>query len=310
MSYVSTRGQLAVTQTAIDIPSDAPVQSLPAPGQSSPGAPPITVIQPSRPWVSLNLPDLWHYRELLYFLIWRDVKVRYKQTAIGALWAILQPFLTMVVFSVVFGRLLGVKSPNIPYPILLFAALLPWQLFANSLTQSAASLVANQSLVAKVYFPRLIVPAAAALSGLVDFAIASVILLGMMFYYGIAPTMAILAAPAFVLLTVVTALTVGLWLSAINVRYRDVRHTIPFLTQFWMFVSPVMYPLSIIPEKWRTLYALNPMVGAIEGFRWALLGNAYSPGPETVVSIFVVLALLIGGVVYFRRMEQTFADVV
>ena len=257
---------------------------------------------------------MWHYRELLYFLIWRDIKVRYKQTVVGAAWAILQPFLTMVVFSVVFGRIAGMSSEGIPYPIFLYTGLLPWLLFSNSMTQSANSLVANQTLITKVYFPRLIVPTASVLSGLVDFGIASLVLFGMMFYYGVAPTAAVWTIPLFVLLAIASALTAGLWLSALNVRYRDVRHAIPFLTQLWLFASPVLYPGSEIiqrfPENWRALYGLNPMVGVVEGFRWALLGKPDGLRSEVFVSVLVVLVLLVGGVVYFRRMEQTIADVV
>jgi len=267
-------------------------------------------IRPSGRRVSLNLRDLWRYRELLYFLVWRDIKVRYKQTLVGATWAIIQPLMTMVIFSIVFGRLAGIPSDGVAYPVFVFTALLPWQLFANSLAQSANSLVNNQNLITKVYFPRLIVPTASVLAGLVDFAIASVVLGGMMAFYGIAPSWAALTLPLFVGLAVATALAVGLWLSALNVRYRDIRHTIPFLTQFWMFASPVVYPASQVPAKWRLLYGLNPMVGVVEGFRWALLGKVGPPGMEVFVSAAVVVALLAGGVVYFRRMEQTFADLV
>ena len=230
------------------------------------------LIQPSRGWVSLKLRDVWEYRELLYFLAWRDIKVRYKQTVLGAAWAILQPDLTMVVFSVVFGRLLQAPSDGIPYPIFTFCALLPWQLFAHALTQSSNSLVSNERLITKVYFPRLVIPISAILAGLVDFGIAFVVLLGMMLYYGIVPTAAIVTLPLFLLLAVATALAVGLWLSALNVQYRDVRHTIPFLTQIWLFATPVAYASSLIPEPWRAWYGLNPMVGVVEGFRWALLG--------------------------------------
>ena len=270
---------------------------------------PVIVIRPSRGWVSLNLRDLWEYRELLYFLTWRDIKVRYTQTVLGATWAVLQPLFTMVVFSVFFGTLAKVPSDGIPYPIFAYSALLPWQLFAQAMTRSGNSLVANQHLITKVYFPRLIIPISAVLAGLVDFAIAFVVLLGMMFYYGIVPTAAALTLPLFLLLAMATAMAVGLWLSALNVQYRDVGYTIPFLTQSWLFATPIAYSSSLVPEQWRALYGLNPMAGVVEGFRWALLGKA-PPGPLLVVSVTVVTLLLIGGVYYFRRMESIFADVV
>jgi lipopolysaccharide transport system permease protein len=270
---------------------------------------PVLRIEPSRGWVSLGLGELWEYRELLYFLVWRDIKVRYKQTALGATWAILQPVMTMMVFSVFFGRLAKLPSDGIPYPVFVFAALLPWQLFAYALSESANSLVVSQNLIKKVYFPRLVVPIASVLAGLVDFAISFVVLLGLMAYYGIRPTPAVAVLPLFVMFAVAAALSVGLWLSALNVQFRDVRYTIPFLTQFWMFATPVAYPSSLVPEKWRTLFGLNPMAGVVEGFRWALLGKAKSPGPLLFVSIAVVVVLLIGGLIYFRRMESTFADV-
>ncbi len=271
---------------------------------------PVVVIQPTKGFVSLQLKELWEYRELLYFLIWRDIKVRYKQTALGAAWAILQPFLTMVVFSIFFGRLAKVPSDGIPYPIFAYAALVPWQLFAHALTESGNSLIANQHLIKKIYFPRLIIPLAAVLAGLVDFGVAFVVLIGMMLYYGIVPTAAIWLTPLFIGLAIATALSVGLWLSAMNVKYRDVRYTIPFLAQVWLFATPIAYPSSLVPESWRILYGLNPMAGVVEGFRWALLGKTGSPGPLVLVSAFAVAVLLAGGVVYFRRMEKTFADVV
>jgi lipopolysaccharide transport system permease protein len=258
----------------------------------------------------LNLRDVWAYRELLYFLIWRDVKVRYKQTALGAAWAILQPVMTMVVFSVFFGRLAKMPSDGIPYPVFAFTALLPWQLFAYALSESSNSLVGSQNLITKVYFPRLVVPLAAVLAGLVDFVVAFGVLLGLMWYYGIVPTAAIVLLPLFVLLAIVTALAAGLWLSSLNVKYRDVRYTIPFLTQFWLFATPVAYPSSLAPESWRALLGLNPMAGVVEGFRWALLGRTEGPGPLLAVSVIAVLGLLIGGLVYFRSMETTFADLV
>ncbi len=267
-------------------------------------------IDPPTGWTSIGFRELWDYRELLYFLTWRDVKVRYKQTALGAAWAIIQPLFMMLVFSLFFGRLAKVPSDNIPYPIFTFCALLPWQLFAHALTESSNSLVANERLITKVYFPRLVVPIAAVLGGLVDFAVAFVILLMMMVYYGIIPGLAIVTLPAFILLAVMTALGVGLWLSALNVKYRDVRYTINFLIQFWMFATPVAYPSSIVPEKWRALYGLNPMAGVVEGFRWALLGKAQAPGAMLWVSVAAVIVILFGGLFYFRRMEQEFADVV
>ena len=270
----------------------------------------ITLIRPASSWASIGLKEIWAYRELLYFLVWRDVKVRYKQTALGAVWAIIQPFFLMVVFSLFFGRLAGVPSDGIPYPIFTYCALLPWQLFAHALGESSNSLIANERLITKVYFPRLVVPIAAVLGGLVDFAVAFVILLVMMAYYSIVPTWAIITLPAFILLAIITALGVGLWLSALNVQYRDVRYTIPFLIQVWLFVTPVVYPSSIIPEAWRPLYGLNPMAGVVEGFRWALLGKTHPPGALLAVSVLAVSLIFIGGLYYFRRMEQEFADVV
>ncbi len=267
-------------------------------------------IRPPSGWASIGLKELWEYRELLYFLTWRDVKVRYKQTVLGAAWAIIQPFFMMVVFSLFFGKLGGLPSDGIPYPIFTYCALLPWQLFAHALGESSNSLVANERLITKVYFPRLVVPLSAVLGGLVDFAIAFVILLGMMAYYRIVPTVMILTLPLFVLLAIVTALAVGLWLSALNVQYRDVRYTITFITQFWLFATPVAYSSTIVPERWRALYGLNPMAGVVEGFRWALLGKTEGPGAILYVSVGVVVLLLICGLYYFRRMEQTFADIV
>jgi len=271
---------------------------------------PTFYIEPPKGWASIRLRELWDYRELLYFLTWRDVKVRYKQTALGAAWAIIQPLFMMLVFSLFFGRLAKVPSDGIPYPIFTFCALLPWQLFAHALTESSNSLVGNQNLITKVYFPRLVVPIAAVLGGLVDFAIAFAILLVMMFYYGVVPGWAIVTLPGFILLAVMTALGVGLWLSALNVKYRDVRYTITFLVQFWLFATPVAYPSSIVPAKWRALYGLNPMAGVVEGFRWALLGKTEAPGAMLWVSVAVVILILVGGLYYFRRMEQEFADVV
>lgn len=267
-------------------------------------------IRPPSGWASLGLKELWEYRELLYFLVWRDIKVRYKQTALGAAWAIIQPLFMMIVFSLFFGKLGGIPSDGIPYPVFVYCALLPWQLFAQALSESSNSLVGNQNLITKVYFPRLVVPISAVLGGLIDFAIAFVILLLIMAFYWIVPGIAILTLPLFLLLAVMTALGVGLWLSALNVQYRDVRYTIGFLTQFWLFATPVAYPSSLVPEKWRWLYGLNPMAGVVEGFRWALLGKAEPPGALLAVSVVVVILILISGLFYFRRMEDTFADIV
>ncbi len=260
--------------------------------------------------ISLQLTELYEYYELIYFLIWRDIKVRYKQTALGVVWVILQPFLTMVVFTIFFGNLAKIPSDGVPYPIFSFTALVPWQLFANALGNSSNSLVNSRDLITKVYFPRLIIPFSSILSGLLDFAIALVVLLLMMLYYGIVPTSAVFLLPLFIILAITTALAVSLWLSALNVMYRDVRYTIPFMTQFWLFLTPIAYPSSLVPEKWRMLYGLNPMAGVVEGFRWALLGKSDQDWSLVVVSSIVVVALLAGGFIYFRRMEKNFADVV
>jgi lipopolysaccharide transport system permease protein len=271
---------------------------------------PVLVIDARESRLGNQFRDLWAYRELLYFLAWRDFKVRYKQTVLGAAWAIIQPLFTMVVFSIFFGYLGKIPSDGIPYPVFAYCALLPWSLFAHALNESSNSLVNNQGLLTKVYFPRLIIPIAPLFVGLVDFGIAFVVLLGLMLFYGILPGFPLIAAPLFVLMAVVTALAVGMWLSALNVQYRDVRYTIPFLTQLWLFATPVAYPSSLLPEPWRSLYGLNPMAGVVEGFRWALLGRTTAPGPLIAVSCLAVIALLIGGLWYFNRMEQTFADVV
>lgn len=267
-------------------------------------------IEPLQGWIPLRLRELWDYRELLYFLIWRDVKVRYKQTALGACWAIIQPLLTMVVFSIFFGRLGKIPSDGIPYPIFSFAALVPWTFFANGLNQSAGSLVSSADLLKKVYFPRLTIPIATVLSGTVDFALSLATLLAMIFYYQIWPTGQIVWLPLFLLLALVTSLGVGLWLSALNVEYRDVRYVVPFLTQFWLFATPIAYPSSLLSEPWRTLYGLNPMAGVVEGFRWALLGTNTAPRPIIAVSSFAALVILVSGAFYFRRMEKSFADIV
>ncbi len=271
---------------------------------------PMVRIEPSRGWVSLKLDELWEYRELLYFLVWRDVKVRYKQTVLGAAWAIIQPVLTMLVFSLFFGRLAKIPSDGIPYPIFAFAGLVPWSFFANGLAHSSDSLVGSANLIKKVYFPRLVIPIAAVLAGGVDFVLAFLILLAMILYYGLLPTIHVLWLPALLLLAWVTALAVGLWLSALNVQYRDVRYVVPFLVQFWLFATPIAYPSSLLGEPWRTIYGVNPMVGVVEGFRWALLGTRTAPGPIIAVSSVAALVVLLGGAFYFRRMEKTFADVV
>lgn len=267
-------------------------------------------IEASRGFVPLKVRELWEYRELLYFLIWRDIKVRYKQTVLGVLWAIIQPVLTMVVFSVFFGKLGKLPSDGIPYPVFSFAALVPWTLFSNGLTQATSSLVASSNLIKKVYFPRLIIPIATVLAGVVDFLLAFAVLLLMMLYYGIVPTVNTLWLPAFLLLTVVTSLAASVWLSALNVEYRDVKYVIPFLTQVWLFATPIAYSSSLLSEPWRTVYGLNPMVGVVEGFRWALLNTNTNPGTMTFVSAGTALILLISGAFYFRRMERTFADVI
>jgi lipopolysaccharide transport system permease protein len=274
------------------------------------GSVPHLRIEPSQGWVSLKLRELWEYRELLYFLIWRDVKVRYKQTVLGAAWAIIQPFFTMVVFSVFFGRLAKIPSDGIPYPIFSYAALVPWTFFANGLNQASNSLVGHAGLIKKVYFPRLAIPIARMLAGTVDFALAFIVLLGMMLAYGLVPTVHALWLPLFLLLALITSLGVGLWLSAMNVQFRDVGYAVPFLTQFWMFATPIAYPSSLLPEPWRTLYGINPMAGVVEGFRWALLGADTAPGPVIIVSSLAALALLVSGAFYFRRMENIFADIV
>lgn len=270
---------------------------------------PTIRIRPSKGWNPINLGEIWAYRELLYFLIWREIKVRYKQTILGFAWAIIQPLFMMVVFSLFFGRLANLPSEGIPYPLFSYAALLPWTLFSEGLTRSSGSLVADQNLVQKIYFPRLIMPLAGVLSPVVDFAIAFVILIAMMFYYGYTPTVQILWIPVFTILVLITALAVGTWFAAINARYRDVRYAIPFLIQLWLFASPVVYASSILPERFQVIYGINPMAGVIEGFRWALLGTG-SPGYMLIVSIAIVIVFLVSGAYYFRRMEKTFADLI
>ncbi len=265
-------------------------------------------MRPSRGLGSLNLGDLWLYRELVYFLTWRDLKVRYKQTLLGATWAIIQPVLQMVVFTLLFDRLANLSSDNVPYPIFNYTALLPWGLFSKALTDAGRSLVANRNMITKVYFPRLVIPVSSVLSGVVDFLFAFVVLLGLMIYYKIAPTTGVWMLPLFLLLTLITALGVSLWLSALNVIYRDVGYVLPFLTQIWFFVTPIVYSSSEVSEQWRLLYALNPMVGVVDGFRWALLGTGEAPGLMVLVSTGVSLVILITGLYYFRHMERTFAD--
>ena len=280
-------------ETTLAIPSDLP----------------RTRRKPSKGWVLPTFSELWEYRELLFFFVWRDIKVRYRQTILGGLWAILQPFFTMVVFSLFFGRLAKVPSDGLPYPIFSYAALVPWTFFATALTQASNSLVQNANMVKKIYFPRLTMPTATVLASVVDFALAFAVLLGMMLFYGLVPTIHIIWLPLFLLLALVTSLGVSLWLSAMNVQFRDVQYTIPFLTQAWLFVTPIAYPSSLLPEPWRTLYGLNPMAGVVEGFRWALLGTNTAPGAMMIVSALVSLTLFVTGALYFRRMEQSFADV-
>jgi len=277
------------------------------------GASVETVIESREHWFALKLHDLWVYRELLFFLVWRDVKVRYKQTALGAAWAILQPLLAMLVFTLIFGRIARLPSDNIPYPLFVYAALLPWQLFAFALTESTNSLVTNQHLIRKVYFPRLIIPIASVLVGLVDFCISLVVLVGMMIYYGFHPASTTLLFIPFLILAVMTALGIGLWLSALNIQYRDVKYIIPFVTQFWMFATPVAYSSKLVQERWPAfygLYGLNPMAGVVDGFRWALLGSGTGSGWMILISVVAVVAVLVGGLAYFKRMERTFADMV
>lgn len=267
-------------------------------------------IAPPRGWFELNLREMWDFRELLYFFVWRDLKVRYKQTAIGVAWVVLQPLLAMLVFTLFFGRLAKMPSEGLPYPLFYYTALLPWMYFAASLANATNTIVDHQRVITKVYFPRMILPLSAVLSGLVDFAIGFILLIGMMLYYHQVPTIAVLILPLFLLLTIATALAMGLWLSAVNAIYRDVRYIVPFLVQFWLFASPVAYPSTLVPVRWRWLYGLNPMAGVIEGFRWALTGHGQAPGAMVLVSSGTVLFLLIGGVIYFQKMEGTIADMV
>jgi lipopolysaccharide transport system permease protein len=270
---------------------------------------PRTRRQPPKGWAWPKFRELWEFRELLFFFAWRDIKVRYRQTVMGALWAIIQPLFTMVIFSLFFGRLANIPSDGVPYPIFSFTALVPWTFFANALAQASNSLVVNANMVKKIYFPRLALPIATVLAGVVDFVLAFVVLLGIMLFYRFVPTVNIIWLPLFALLALVTSIGVSLWLAAMNVQFRDVRYTIPFLTQAWLFVTPIAYPSSLLPEPWRTVYGLNPMAGVVEGFRWALLGTDTAPGKMIIVSTLVAVTLFVSGAFYFRRMEQSFADV-
>jgi lipopolysaccharide transport system permease protein len=271
---------------------------------------PRIVVESDKGFFRTAMKDLWQYKELLYFLIWRDVKVRYKQTVIGAAWAILQPLITMIIFTVIFGNFAKIPSDGMPYPIFAYTALVPWSYFSQALSRGATNLVNDSSLITKVYFPRLMMPLAAVVSPTVDFLLALLILVGMMAWYGIIFTWWIFTVPIFMLLAFMTALSVSLWLSPLNIRYRDVGYTLPFLSQIWMYASPVVYPVSLVPERWRLLYGLNPMAGVIEGFRWALLGKARPDFAVMAVSWMVVLVLLASGVIFFKKMERTFADVI
>jgi len=273
---------------------------------------PTTIyIKPTTGLAALNLRDLWVYRELVLFMIWRQLKVRYKQTALGAAWAVIQPLMTMIVFNFIFGNVAKVPTDNIPYPIFSYTALLPWGLFTTALNQASRSLTANQNMVTKIYFPRLVLPISSVLAGLVDFAIAFVILIGLMFYYGVTPAWNVLwTLPFFLLLSIIAALGVSLWLSAINVQYRDVNYALPFITQFWLFITPVAYSASVISEKWQLVYSLNPMAGVVNGFRWALLGAGTGPDMALWVSVGISLLILVSGLFYFRNMERTFADMI
>ncbi len=273
-------------------------------------APPVLRITPPGRWWSIPFAELWENRELIYFFVWREIKIRYKQTAIGAAWAVLQPFMSMLVFTLFFGRLAHIPSEGSPYPIFYYSALLPWMYFANSLQNATSAIVQNQSMITKVYFPRLALPLSAVLSGLVDFGIGFLMFVAMMIYYGIRPGIPLLFFPLFLLLAVLTATGMGLWLAAMNALYRDVRYVVPFLVQFWLFASPVAYPASLVPAKWRWLYGLNPMAGVIEGFRWSLSGHGAAPGRLILVSALIVVAVLVSGLFYFQKMEATIEDVV
>lgn len=271
---------------------------------------PTIILRPSKGWLSIDFKELWRYRELIYFLTWRDIKVRYKQAVLGIAWAILQPLVTMVIFTIIFGNLLGTPSQDLPYPLFSLSALLPWQLFASALQRSSVSLVGNANLITKIYFPRLAIPLSSVFAALVDFGVSFIVLIGVMLYYQYWPGWTVLWLIPLILLALLTALSVGLWLSALNVQYRDIQHMVPFIIQVWMYASPIVYPIETIPAGiWRQLYGLNPMVGVIQGFRWALLGGS-PPDLTMLISAAVVLLLLVSGLYYFKRMEKTFADIV
>lgn len=287
------------------LPTPSPT---PAPLPESPVA--TVRIEPPRGWFELRLREVWMYRELLYFMVWRDLKVRYKQTVIGVAWVVLQPLMSMGVFTLFFGKLAKLPSDGLPYQVFVFAALVPWTYFSTSLATATNVVVANQRVITKVYFPRLILPLSSVISGLVDFAIAMVVLVAMVFWFGLRPGPQVVWLPVFLLLAMATALGVGLWLSALNALYRDVQYVMPFLIQFWLLASPVAYPSSLVPMKWRWLYGLNPMAGVIEGFRWALTGHGQAPGALMIASAGAVVAILLGGAVFFQRMEGTVADMV
>jgi lipopolysaccharide transport system permease protein len=278
--------------------------------KSFPESQPSIIIRPRKGLVPLELRELWEYRDLLYLFVWRDIKVRYKQTLVGTSWAIIQPFIAMIVLSLFFGKLAKMPSEGTPYPIFAYSALVPWTYLVNVLSQSSNSVVSNRAVVTRVYFPRLIIPMTTVMTGLVDFCIAFAMLLAMMLFYGIWPTAAMFTLPFFLLLGIVTALGLGLWLAALNVKYRDIGFTLPFLTQIGFFVTPIAYPSSLVPERWQAIYGLNPMAGVVEGFRWALLGKTEPPGMIFAVSVLVAVCLLIGGLYFFRHKEDTFADVV
>lgn len=271
---------------------------------------PRTVIQPTKGWIKIDFRELWRYRELFYFLVWRDIKVRYKQSLLGAAWAILQPFLTMVIFTVFFGNWAGIPTDDVAKPVFYFAGILPWQLFQSGVSKAGTSLVASRNLITKVYFPRMTVPVAPIIAGLVDFLLAFLVLIALMVFYGVVPTSSLWTLPLFLLLALITATGVGLWLAGLNVNYRDIGYVIPFLLQVWFFLSPVVYSATIVPEWFKPFYGLNPMAGVVSGFRWAILGVG-QPEPESLLTSFAIsLLLLVSGVFYFRRMEKTFADVV
>jgi lipopolysaccharide transport system permease protein len=297
----------------IETRSDAQSAStLENPSDVTPGAAanvPLTIIRPVRGWRSLGLRDLWAYRELFYFLMWRDLKVRYKQTVLGAVWAVLQPLVAMVVFTIFFGHLAHIESQGAPYAVFVLAGLVPWTLFSSALTQASMSVASNQALVTKIYFPRLIIPIASTLANVVDFLLSCLVLAAVMAYYGVVPTVWVAILPLLFLLTMASALAAGMWLAALNARYRDVQYTIPFLVQVWFFLTPIVYSVNLLPARFTFIYGLNPMVGVVQGFRWALLGQADHVGPLLILSCGIVLAMLVGGLAYFRRTETIFADV-